>query len=54
MIKYVCKNEKGYLNESFNILINVIIQIWFKYMNLMGEPTIVGYTFLEEKIPPKS
>ena len=27
-IKYVYKKEKGYLNESFNVLINVIMQIW--------------------------
>ena len=26
MIKYVCINEKHYLNENFNVLINVIMQ----------------------------
>ena len=31
MIKSMCKNEKGYSNENLNILINMIMQIWFKY-----------------------
>ena len=35
MTKYVYINEKGYLNESFNILIKVIMKNWFKYMNVM-------------------
>lgn len=39
MIEYMCKNEKGYLSESFNVLINVIMQWRFKYIHVIFSQT---------------